>query len=173
MVAVQNIRTMLAHWGMEREKLADFYYVGTDRRADNVWKVDDDYLIKIGTNTAGLDRHIAIARAMTAQGLGVNLPIQTIDGRDYVFDGELYYCLTRSIEGAPLPSASFYREDCAVDARALGGIVAGWMGSSPLLIGILFAMRLTCCARSAIGPSRARGRLFLCPTRSIDLFRRN
>lgn len=123
MLSHKKIKEVLVHWNMQEERITDFYYAGNGNRSDCEWNVGDDYVIKVGTNVAGLERHIKISRALDASGFGVSLPVKTMAGKDYYWDGELYFCLENKLKGSPIESSTFYEEKPYVSARYMGEIL--------------------------------------------------
>lgn len=123
MLTQKKINEMLAYWNMQDEKITDFYYAGTGNRSDCQWNVGEKYVIKTGTNAAGLEKHIKISKALAEHGFGVSLPVKTADGRDYHWDGELYFCVENKLEGSPIKSSSLYDETYDFTPRYLGEVI--------------------------------------------------
>lgn len=123
MLSYKKIREVLRHWCMQDENITDFYYAGSGKRSDCEWNVGEDYVIKAGTNVAGLERHIKISRALAEHGFGVALPVETVDGKDYYWDGELYFCLESKLKGVPVKSSTFYETEPDISACCMGEIL--------------------------------------------------
>lgn len=123
MLSHKKIKEMLTYWNMQNEAVTDFYYAGSGVRADSQWNVGDNYILKVGTNIAGLEKHIKISRALVNQGFNVSIPIKTVDENDYYWDGELYYCLENKLTGEPVESSSLYEKDTTFTPRYLGEII--------------------------------------------------
>lgn len=123
MAAKSKLKEILSAWNLEDAKVSDFYYNGTGNRADNQWNVGTEYLIKAGSNIAGLEHHIAIAAALAENGLDASVPVKTKFGNDYVRNGELYFCLFRKMNGACINSRDFFREGGTVLAQYMGEVI--------------------------------------------------
>ena len=123
MLSYKKIKEVLVHWNMQDESITDYYYVGNGNRSDCEWNVGKQFVIKVGTNVAGLEQHIKISRALKACGFGVALPVQTKEEKDYYWDGELYYCLETKLQGEPIKSSTFYEEKPEVSARYMGEVL--------------------------------------------------
>ena len=108
MIAQKKLQELCARWDLQHEPIADFYYAGTGRRADNLWSLGTDHMIKVGTNSAGLRRHIQISRALAARELPVSLPVLTTDGRDFVEENGLYFYVSARLKGNPVDCRELY-----------------------------------------------------------------
>ena len=104
----KRINEILIQWDMQKEEISDFYYAGTDNRADSQWNVGNRYVMKVGTDIPRLKRHLAISKRIAEQGVRVPLPVKTKEGFDYHVEGELYYCLECKLEGIPVNAREIY-----------------------------------------------------------------
>ena len=123
MVIKKRVEGLLHFWGLEQEKIMDIYYEGTGNRNESAYYIGDDYVLKFTANLGKLKSHIAISKAMEGVGLCAAVPVQTVDGQEYVADGDLYYCLTKRLQGAQLKVNDLYEEDYADKARFVGEIL--------------------------------------------------
>lgn len=123
MLSHKKIKEMLTYWNMQNETVTDFYYAGSGVRADSQWNVGDSYILKAGTNIAGLEKHIKITNALANQGFNISLPVKTVEEKDYYWDGELYYCLENKLTGEPVESSSLYETGNDFTPRYLGEII--------------------------------------------------
>lgn len=126
MVTHKRVAGILHLWGLETTKIADIYYEQTGNRNESAFYIGEEYVLKFTANPGKLKSHIAISKALESVGLSAAVPINTLDGREYVVDGDLYYCLTKRLEGKQLNVGSMYEADFAVKARFVGEIV-GWL----------------------------------------------
>ena len=126
MVTHKKITQLITNWGLEKETVTDVIYEGTGNRSDNAFYVGEEYVIKFSANLGKLLNNISISKALDKVGLLVALPVKTLDGKDYVTDGELYYCLYKRIEGKQMRPGKLGAEDYAYKARFIGEIV-GWL----------------------------------------------
>lgn len=123
MVTHKRVAGILHLWGMEQEKVTDIYYEQTGHRNESACYIGEEYVLKFTANLGKLKSHIAISKALEKVGLFAAVPINTLDGREYVADGDLYYCLTKRLEGKQLNAGSMYEEDFVAKARFVGEIV--------------------------------------------------
>lgn len=99
MISSKKIREMLANWNLKDEKIGTFYYESSGVKSENTWYIGDDYVMKTGTNLTRLKLHNDIAKAVQKAGLETTVPIPSLDGKDYVLDGDTYFCLTTRPNG--------------------------------------------------------------------------
>lgn len=104
----KKLQEILTYWDLQKEEISDYYYTGTDYRADSQWNVGNRYVMKVGTDISRLGRHHEISKRLAEQGLEVPQPVKTKDGCEYYFDGELYYCLENKLEGIPINGRETY-----------------------------------------------------------------
>ncbi len=123
MVTHKRVAGILHLWGLETAKIADIYYEQTGNRNESAFYIGEEYVLKFTANLGKLKSHIAISKALENVGLSAAVPINTLDGREYVVDGDLYYCLTKRLEGKQLNVGSMYEADFVAKARFVGEIV--------------------------------------------------
>jgi len=114
---------ILKYWNLEGEPITDVYYDGTGKKNDSACYVGQRYVLKYTANLGKLKNHIEVSKAIESIGLLSAAPVLTVDGQEYVRDGELYFYLTKRLEGQQMVSASFYDGDTVVNARFLGEII--------------------------------------------------
>ncbi len=123
MVTHKRVAGILHLWGLEQEKITDIYYEGTGNRNESAFYVGDECVLKFTANLGKLKSHIDISKALESVGLSAAVPMNTLDGREYVADGELYYCMTKRLEGKQLNVGSMYEGDYISRARFVGEII--------------------------------------------------
>lgn len=126
MITHKKITELLKNWGLEKESVTDVIYEQTGNRNENAFYVGEKYVIKFSTNLAKITNNISISKALDKVGLLVALPIETTEGKEYVADGEVYYCLYKRIDGKQMNPGKLGTSDYAVKARFIGEIV-GWL----------------------------------------------
>ena len=100
MMTDKKLKEVLTHWELkEPVEIKDLYYASSGNKSENTWVVNDDFIIKVGTNITGLKQHIILSKSLAKVGLETALPVPTKDKNDYFIDGELYFCLTNRIQG--------------------------------------------------------------------------
>ena len=110
---------ILQAWNLEGETITDIYYDGTGNKNDSACYVGEEFVLKYTANLGKLKNHIAVSKAIESIGLLSASPVATTDGQEYIRDGELYFYVTRRLEGAQMVSHSFGDGD----ARFVGEII--------------------------------------------------
>lgn len=123
MVTHKKVAGILKYWGLEKETITDIYYEGSGNRNESAFYVGNDYVLKFSANLGKLKSHIAISKALENVGLFAATPIATISGEDYVADGELYFCLTKRLEGHQIKTGDMYEGDFVGKARFVGEVI--------------------------------------------------
>ena len=123
MVSHKKIKEVLQHWGLENETLADIVYDETGNVSESACYVGNNYIIKFTPNLGHAQKHISLSRAMESVGLSTATPIKTVKGEYVVTSGELYFYVTKRLEGKQLKPSTMYLEDYVPKARLIGEIV--------------------------------------------------
>lgn len=123
MITHKKIAEMLKYWNLEQESISDIYYEGSGNKNDNAYYVGTDYTIKLTANLGKLHNHIELSKSIENIGLLSATPVKTIDGKEYVRDGELYFYLTKRLVGKPMISGDMFKGDFEKKARFVGEIV--------------------------------------------------
>ncbi len=123
MVTHKKAAGILKNWGLEKETITDIYYEGSGNRNENAFYVGKDYVLKFSANLGKLKNHMAISRALETAGLYAATPVQTLEGTEYIADGELYFCLTKRLEGQQFEMNGLYEGDYAARARFVGEVI--------------------------------------------------
>ena len=111
---------ILKHWNMEGETITDIYYDGTGNKNDSACYVGEEFVLKYTANLGKLKNHIEVSKAIESIGLLSAVPVLTVDGHEYIQDGELYFYLTKRLGGQQMVSGSFYDGDAICNARFVG-----------------------------------------------------
>ena len=123
MVSHKRIKEVLKHWGLEDEKLADIVYAETGHVSENACYVGEEYVIKFSPNLSKIEKHISLSKALENVGLSTASPVKTKDGEYVVASEELYFFVTKRVEGQQLKASTMYLEDYASKTRFIGEIV--------------------------------------------------
>ena len=110
---------ILQNWNMGDATITDIYYEGTGNKNDSACYVGEDFVLKYTANLGKLKKHIEVSKALESIGLLSAVPVCTIDGAQYIHDGDIYFYLTRRLPGEQLVSHRF--EDG--DGRFIGEII--------------------------------------------------
>lgn len=98
---------VLENWNLGREAITDIYCESTGARQPNAFYVGESHVLKCTANLGKLKKQIEVTTAIESIGLLADAPVKTADGRGYVREGELYFCLTRRLPGKQLVSHRF------------------------------------------------------------------
>lgn len=123
MLTHKKIREILKYWGKETEKITDVVYTESGEISATSSYVGNEYVLKYSANLGKVENNISIAKALENIGLSAAIPIKTLDGKDYVADGELFFYLTQRINGSPLKANTMYIDDYISKARFVGEII--------------------------------------------------
>ena len=110
---------ILQAWNLDSETITDIYYDGTGNKNDSACYVGEEFVLKYTANLGKLKNHIEVSKAIEGIGLLSASPVATVDGREYIQDGELYFYVTQRLSGTQMASDSFG----AGDARFVGEII--------------------------------------------------
>ena len=110
---------ILQNWNMGDATITDIYYEGTGNKNYSACYVGEDFVLKYTANLGKLKKHIEVSKALESIGLLSAVPVCTIDGAQYIHDGDIYFYLTRRLPGEQLVSHRF--EDG--DGRFIGEII--------------------------------------------------
>ena len=123
MVSHKKIKEVLKNWGLENEKLTDVVYAETGNVSGSACYVGDNYIIKFSPNLKNIEKHISVSKAIESVGLSTATPIKTTAGEFVVTSEELYFYVTKRLEGKQLKASTMYIEDYMPKARFIGEIV--------------------------------------------------
>ena len=110
---------ILRNWNLSDECITDIYYEGTGNKNDHACYVGEDYVLKYTSNPGKLRKHIEVSKSIESAGLIAAVPVKTVDGAEYVQDGELYFYLTKRLQGAQISAHRFG----GGDGRFVGEII--------------------------------------------------
>jgi Ser/Thr protein kinase RdoA (MazF antagonist)/AraC-like DNA-binding protein len=111
---------ILKNWNLENESISDIYYEGTCNRNDCAYYVGNEFVLKYTSNLGKLKNHIAVSKAIESIGLFAAVPIGTVDGQEYVREGEMYFYLTKRLTGTQMLSHRFGEGDGRFVGEILG-----------------------------------------------------
>lgn len=123
MVSKKTIAEVLVNWDLQDEKVADIVFPETGEISDTAKYVGEDLVIKYTGNLGNTKKAIEISKALESVGLSSPAIVPTKDGREYVENGELYFMLTKRVEGERIMASKLYLNDYEAKARFIGEIV--------------------------------------------------
>lgn len=119
----KGIQGLLAHWGMERERIGEIYYEGSGRVSENDFQIGEDHILKISALPGGLKRHAQISQALKESGLCSSQPIPARNGEIVVQDGDIFCILCRKAPGARLDSRELFAQGDEANAYRFGELI--------------------------------------------------
>lgn len=123
MVSHKRIKEVLKYWELENEKLTDIVYAETGHVSENACYVGEEYVIKFSPILGKIEKHISLSQAMESVGLSTGTPVKTKEGEYIVANEDLYFFVTKRVEGQQLKASTMYLDDYMAKARFIGEIV--------------------------------------------------
>ena len=123
MISHKKIKEVLTNWNLADVKVSDLYNDGSGIKSENAWYINDNLVMKVGTNLTGLKNHIEISKALSKVGIETSNPIATNNGKEYLIEGDTYFCLTNRLQGSRLKSDECFQGDFETKAVYLGEII--------------------------------------------------
>lgn len=124
MITDKRLKAVLANWELEAPlNIKSFYYGSSGNKSENIWIVNETYILKVTTNIIRLKQHINMSKALRDVGILTSVPIATKDNTDYFEDGNLFFCLTNRIKGESIKSSEMYQGDYKSKARYFGKVI--------------------------------------------------
>ena len=111
---------ILRNWNLEGETITDIYYEGTGNKNDSACYVGEAYVLKYTANLGKLKKHIEVSKAIESVGLFAAVPVKTSAGQEYIQDGELYFYVTKRLQGTQLAAHRFGEGDGRFVGEILG-----------------------------------------------------
>lgn len=107
---------------MQNKTIRDIFYESGERN-EHAWYVGESYTIKTFANLGNLKNCMNISKSLEKLGVSASTPIETIDGNEFVEDGQLYFVLTKRLEGERIKAVNMYEGDYKGKARFVGEII--------------------------------------------------
>lgn len=109
MISKNKIQKLLIYWNLQNKNVSNIYNENTGRQSENAYYVGDDYVIKFSANYGSIKNSISITNSLAKSNLSVAEIIKTIDGSDYLQNGELYFVVTKRIKGSQLKCEDIFK----------------------------------------------------------------
>lgn len=119
-VTHKKARQILKLWNLEQEPISDIYCDTNGRKRENACYAGENYVLKYTGNLHKLKTHRDLSQAVENVGLLAPTPIPTMDGRDYVQEGDVYYYVTKRLPCRQMNSVDFYDKEYVSKARFVG-----------------------------------------------------
>jgi len=123
MVTHKKIAEILKCWNMENETITDVYYEGSGNRNENAYYIGERHVLKVTANLGKLKKHMELTAAIESVGLNTATLVNTSQDEVYVKEGELYFYLTKRVEGKQILAGELYQDDYKEKARFIGEII--------------------------------------------------
>jgi len=123
MITHKKLKEILKYWGLEEEKLEDIVFEDTGNIHESACYVGSEYVVKYSANLGKVETNLTLSNAMTQTGLLAAAPVHTLEGAEYVQDGELYFYVTKRIQGKQLMAGKMYLKDYETKARYIGEVI--------------------------------------------------
>lgn len=119
----KKAREILKHWNLENEPLQDIYYDVTGNRNENAYLVGDRYVLKFTVNFGKMQQNQQMAALLNLAGLAAACAIPTVNGAQYVQDGEMYFYLTKRLLGKQMNAMRMYEGNIAAYTGEILGLL--------------------------------------------------
>lgn len=110
---------ILQNWNLSDASITDIYYEGTGSKNDSAVYVGEEFVLKHTSNLGKL-KNIEVSKALSHIGLLSAVPVPTINGGEYIQDGEMYFYLTRRLPGTQMASHKFADGDGRFAGEIIG-----------------------------------------------------
>lgn len=122
MITHKKLSQILTNWKLENEIIRDIFYESGERN-EHACYVGENYIIKSFANLGSLKNYINISKSLAALGIAAATPIETVNGKEIVEDGQLYFVLIKRLQGEPIKAHNMYEGDYKDKARFVGEII--------------------------------------------------
>lgn len=123
MIPRKKLKEVLQYWGLQDLTVKSIFNENTGSNYDNTYFVGTDYVIKVTPNLGRLQIHVELSSALEAAGLNAASAIRTLDGKNYIQDGELYFYVKKLLVGNYIKSDDLYKNEYIEQARYIGEII--------------------------------------------------
>lgn len=122
MMTHKKLSEILTNWNLQNETIRDIFYESGERN-EHAWYVGESYIIKAFANLGNLKNYMNISKSLKKLGASTSTPIETIDGKEMIEEGQLYFVLINRLEGKPIKALDMYEGDYKDKARFVGEII--------------------------------------------------
>lgn len=112
MLNQRQITQLLSNWDIQKNlDINNTLTLGGAVKSNSVWSIGEKYIFKTGKNISGLKTHIAISRELEKFGMNSTTPVKTVNGDDFIIEGDRYYILINRIKGQFLSPEERYSQN--------------------------------------------------------------
>ena len=119
----KKAQEILKHWNLDNVQLQDIYYDVTGNRNENAYLVGDRYVLKFTVNFGKMQQNQQMAALLNQAGLAAACAIPTVNGAQYVQDGEMYFYLTKRLMGKQMNAVRMYEGNIAAYTGEIIGLL--------------------------------------------------
>lgn len=102
MITTEEIRLAAAHWGLQAEEIRPIYNENTGHKSERACSVGENHIIKFSANPGKIRTELDVTERLKHAGLPVAEAVKSLDGSICVPQGELYFYVTKRLDGQPL-----------------------------------------------------------------------
>lgn len=121
MLSQKKLQAILTNWDLDKENVQAIFNVNTGRKNENAYAVGNNYILKCAAHPGKFINHIRITQALEQAEIPAATPILTTDGKEILTHGELYFMLTKKIDGSPLRCTDLFAKPAL--AKAIGAAI--------------------------------------------------
>ena len=124
MITHKKLYAILEYYNIADKSIKDVYYNNSGRRNENAFYVGEDYVIKVTRDLGRIKKQIELAGIMKSNELYAVEIIPTISGKEFVKANNLYFYLTKRIQGKHINAHDFYESKDYSLAQIVGENIA-------------------------------------------------
>lgn len=124
MITHKKLSAILEYYNIADKSIKDVYYNNSGRRNENAFYVGEDYVIKVTRDLGRIKKQIELAGIMKSNELYAVEIIPTISGKEFVKANNLYFYLTKRIQGKHINPHDFYESKDYSLAQIVGENIA-------------------------------------------------
>lgn len=119
----KKAQEILKHWHFENMELGDIYYDVTGNKNENAYLVGEEYVLKFTVNYGKMQQNRKMASLLSQAGLAAAVVIPTADGSMYVQEGDMYFYVTRRLQGSQMNALQMYEGNRAAYTGEIIGLL--------------------------------------------------
>lgn len=124
MITHKKLSAILENYNIADKSIKDVYYDNSGRRNENAFYIGKDYIIKVTRDLGRINKQIELANVMKTNSLYAVKIIPTISGKEFVKANNLYFYLTKRIQGKHVNPHAFYESKDYSLAQIVGENIA-------------------------------------------------
>lgn len=124
MITHKKLSAILENYNIADKSIKDVYYNNSGRKNENAFYIGKDYVIKVTRDLGRIKKQIELAGIMKSNELYAVEIIPTISGTEFVKANNLYFYLTKRIQGKRINPHDFYEPKDYSLAQIVGENIA-------------------------------------------------